>query len=546
MIINRMICLSNESTMSPIEVQQGNYNSNFVRLTVFEAPGKLFDLSGCDVTVVYQRAGEPVSQAYQVDIEDANNILFVFPASVTKDEGKGFLQLGFYGTDGLLYSHLMPFVVRVSIGGQPGDASDPSPAFFSLLNEARQSFENTPYIGEDGYWWIWSVAQQEYVKTPYPSMPDFSFSVSSGPAGSNAEIEVGGTKEAPELHFVIPEGQPGAVDGVDYYGAAPAGLAATASPGTANGVARGDHVHPLPSAEAVGAVPVDGTAADSSKLGGKLPDAYRPAMNLLDNSNFANPVNQNGVTSKSSDATTRGFVYTIDRWAIAPHGSTVGKMTVNSADITVESGELVQLVAGLDTSFHADGSANKIYTFAVGLWDGSVRLVSGNFVTGASANGLIIGGVSEDITLARVSITGRLVVKWAALYEGEYSAETLPPYVPRTYTQELLECQRYYLPKNGSANSIRMLCAVGSGRQASCTYYMHAPMVKRPSCSIGDVMIRGNGKSVTSPPTDVSVTAVTGDELVIALNYGESVLSEMLYHAAVVYTNSLVLDSRLY
>ena len=545
MIINRMICLSNVSTLSPIEVQQNNYNSNFVRLTVFETPGRLFDTSVCDVTVVYKRDGEPESKAYEVDIEADNTLLFVFPEDVTKKEGKGFLQLGFYGTDGLLYSHQMPFVVRVSIGGKPGSPSDPSHAFFSLLNEARQSFENTPYIGEDGYWWIWSVAQQEYVKTAYPSMPDFSFSVASGPAGSNAEIVVGGTKEAPELHFVIPEGQPGAVDGVDYYGAAPAGLAAKASPGTANGVARGDHVHPLPSAESVGAVPADGTAANSSKLGGKLPDAYRPALNLLDNSNFANPVNQDGVTSKRSDATTRGFVYTIDRWAIATKGSTVGVMSVIDGGVAVTDGELVQLVAGLDTSMHMDGSPNTTYTFAVGLADGSVRMVSGNFVTGATANGLTLGGVSDDVTLARVGI-GKMEAVWAALYEGEYTAETLPPYVPRTYTQELLECQRYYLPKNGSANSIRMLCAVGSGKQASCTYYMHAPMVKRPSCSIGDVMIRGNGKSVTSQPTDVAVTAVTGDELVIALNYGENVLSEMLYHAAVVYTNSLELDSRLY
>ena len=36
------------------------------------------------------------------------------------------------------------------------------------------------------------------------------------------------------------------------------------------------------------------------------------------------------------------------------------------------------------------------------------------------------------------------IVQWAALYEGEYTAETLPPYVPKGYAAELAECLRYY------------------------------------------------------------------------------------------------------
>ena len=33
---------------------------------------------------------------------------------------------------------------------------------------------------------------------------------------------------------------------------------------------------------------------------------------------------------------------------------------------------------------------------------------------------------------------------WAALYEGTYTADTLPPYVPKGYAAEMMECQRYY------------------------------------------------------------------------------------------------------
>jgi hypothetical protein len=37
-------------------------------------------------------------------------------------------------------------------------------------------------------------------------------------------------------------------------------------------------------------------------------------------------------------------------------------------------------------------------------------------------------------------------MEWCALYEGEYTAETLPEYQPKGYAAELAECQRYYRP----------------------------------------------------------------------------------------------------
>ena len=40
---------------------------------------------------------------------------------------------------------------------------------------------------------------------------------------------------------------------------------------------------------------------------------------------------------------------------------------------------------------------------------------------------------------------------WAALYEGSYTADTLPAYQPKGYGAELAECQRYYRPFINSA-----------------------------------------------------------------------------------------------
>lgn len=50
---------------------------------------------------------------------------------------------------------------------------------------------------------------------------------------------------------------------------------------------------------------------------------------------------------------------------------------------------------------------------------------------------------------------------WAALYEGEYTTNTLPPYVPKGYAVELAECQRYYLPVSDYWNMGVVLTGTG-------------------------------------------------------------------------------------
>lgn len=52
------------------------------------------------------------------------------------------------------------------------------------------------------------------------------------------------------------KGDTGAVDGLDYHDAAPSALG-QASPGSSDLVARGDHVHPLPTPEDIGAATLE-------------------------------------------------------------------------------------------------------------------------------------------------------------------------------------------------------------------------------------------------------------------------------------------------
>lgn len=188
------------------------------------------------------------------------------------------------------------------------------------------------------------------------------------------------------------------------------------------------------------------TAPDSSKLGGKAPEYYLQPRNLLDNSDFRNPVNQRGQT----DYTNNG--YTIDRWLLYS-----GAVGVSSLGYITTTGQMYQKIA-IPT--------DKVYTFAIEN-DAGIALV-----TGIPANGIRSATLGNTlIKLATIDGYVEVVIEpseghnvagayWAALYEGSYTADTLPPYVPKGYAAELAECQRYYR-RGGQAVTIGKLYSGG-------------------------------------------------------------------------------------
>lgn len=169
------------------------------------------------------------------------------------------------------------------------------------------------------------------------------------------------------------------------------------------------------------------TAADSAKLGDKAPEYYLSPRNLLDNSDFRNPVNQRGETEYSNVS----YTYVIDRWKTL----NAGTVTVNDGYITTTN-HLVQFMPK---------ALNGVYTAAAKMLDGTILIASGSISgTGSIGDGETIQAGTESDTLSYFALrkTGSYI--WAALYEGTYTADTLPPYVPKGYTAELAECQRYY------------------------------------------------------------------------------------------------------
>lgn len=282
--------------------------------------------------------------------------------------------------------------------------------------------------------------------------PQITFEVETGAAGTDVKVEQSGTAEEPHIKLTIPRGDTGAVEGVDYYEGDPAPLG-TASPGTSNGLARGNHVHPMPTAAEVGALPSNGTAVNANALNGKSADQYMlktgtaadsykldgkdsvyyhkkfsHPRNLLDNSDFRNPVNQRDVTNGNYS-----WEYTIDRWMVAPYAE--GTVYVD--------------VVGVDGAIGFSCGSEPYYVFqrlpktalkADTAYTLAYKVHNGGIVTAPYP--LDDRGDYYQVTLGFEDV---VYLEWAALCEGEYTAENLPPYVPKGYAAELAECLRYYV-----------------------------------------------------------------------------------------------------
>ena len=167
-------------------------------------------------------------------------------------------------------------------------------------------------------------------------------------------------------------------------------------------------------------------APDSTLLGGKAPAYYLQPRNLLDNSDFTNAVNQRGASSYSGN-----FVRSIDRWLTAegPSGSVSVKIEDGGITFTTSGGGTVYLIQRFEKGYL---DLSKQHTIVAYMADGTV-----------SFNGYI--DTSEE-TMDGVNVTfpSGSKIKCVALYEGIYTADTLPPYVPKGYAAELAECQRYF------------------------------------------------------------------------------------------------------
>lgn len=160
--------------------------------------------------------------------------------------------------------------------------------------------------------------------------------------------------------------------------------------------------------------------------------------NLLDNSDFTNPVNQRGSSSYTS---TTGYVYCIDRWRLY-----YGTYNVDSASIP---------------------AANTTRLFAQELDIASTTQYSASFLVNGEKYSVSVESIEEKESytqatslvetedfifhlykpaadyanyLFEIKANKTFAITWAKLEKGSIAT----PYVPKGYGAELAECLRYF------------------------------------------------------------------------------------------------------
>lgn len=200
-----------------------------------------------------------------------------------------------------------------------------------------------------------------------------------------------------------------------------------------------------------------------ANLVGAAPTALGAPHNYLDNSDFRNPVNQRGKTSYNSGG------YCIDRWYSAAWNAAYPTVAVESGGIHLTGGATGANTCSFEQAIEAKGLCGKTLTVAVkynsftqsnqsvatlfAFCDGA-RVAVAKVAT--SSKNLLLKTFTVPENTERITIyignsandggsgTYDAVLEWAALYEGEYTVETLPDYKPKGYGVELMECHRYF------------------------------------------------------------------------------------------------------
>lgn len=186
------------------------------------------------------------------------------------------------------------------------------------------------------------------------------------------------------------------------------------------------------------------------------------AYNLLDNSYFLRPINQRGKTSYT------GTGYGLDRWRTNFSGDTVEVLAggvTNTVASTVGGWHLHQIIyngaelvgKSITAACNAAAITGALYLL-ISCRDSSdseienarKKISAGLNVTSVTVpSGTVYIRVGVYAYASNVSVGDSVTLEWVTLYEGEYTEETLPDYVPKGYAAELLECQTYLAPSNG-------------------------------------------------------------------------------------------------
>lgn len=223
--------------------------------------------------------------------------------------------------------------------------------------------------------------------------------------------------------------------------------------------------------------------------------------NLLDNTNFKNPVNQRGKSSYSLD-----WKYSIDRWVL------LGTYSVSNHTLTFDAGNQTSRF-GLDAISYMRQGIEKLdagtYTLSAGIGD---NVYSHSFVVGSTVASQAwnmgpfyfvyekFSGVNTQWfgfgVVPGTSSPGSVALDWIKLELGEVAT----PYTPKAYGDELVECYRYFWISSMPVNIFKTT----AGDYFRNTVYFPIAMRTVPSVTI----LLSNGT--------VSISAITIDAVKFA------------------------------
>lgn len=181
----------------------------------------------------------------------------------------------------------------------------------------------------------------------------------------------------------------------------------------------------------------------------------RAAFNWLENADFS--INQRLLTTYEGAA--QG---TVDRWKTTNADTKVEVLTngIRLTNTVAGSGGYLQ-----QTLENPSQILGKTMTFAAMQTDGTLSLATATLPSAfpsaitqyatISDEGVTVGAIQMSSNSAWVRVWSNpsettRSFRWAALYEGAYTAATLPAFVPQRPAADRLECQRHFVPLNNT------------------------------------------------------------------------------------------------
>lgn len=200
------------------------------------------------------------------------------------------------------------------------------------------------------------------------------------------------------------------------------------------------------------------------------------AYNLLDNSDFTHFVALAGIGGNHGTQAYAGC-----RW-ILDSGTVTGEANAKNdgyKNITL-NGTIRQIVANPPT----------IGTVAIEMVSGTASVIYKDDAVTITSN----GGVIKNVRL----------------FDGEFTAETIPPYVPKGFGAESMECLRYYRQSFSTTPKAQSGCVIVGGATANTTETVNweIPMRIAPTITLYNPLT-GNANEIADWVTDTAITGAS-------------------------------------